>query len=68
MAIVARAAANIAAVGAYLGVLERERSTCLALTQLGQVAGPGGEEHLPQHARVGPSPRLARRPATLVAS
>jgi AcrR family transcriptional regulator len=31
---------------AYLGVLERERSTYLALTQLGHVAGPGGEEHL----------------------
>jgi AcrR family transcriptional regulator len=31
---------------AYLGVLERERSTYLALTRLGHVAGPGGEEHL----------------------
>jgi AcrR family transcriptional regulator len=31
---------------AYLGVLERKRSTYLALTQLAHVAGPGGEEHL----------------------
>jgi AcrR family transcriptional regulator len=31
---------------AYLDVLERERSTYLALTQLGHVAGPRGEEHL----------------------
>jgi AcrR family transcriptional regulator len=31
---------------AYLGVLERERSTYLALAQLGHVAGPRGEEHL----------------------
>jgi AcrR family transcriptional regulator len=30
----------------YLGVLERERSTYLALAQLGHVAGPRGEEHL----------------------
>jgi AcrR family transcriptional regulator len=30
----------------YLGVLERERSTYLALAQLGHVAGPGGDEHL----------------------
>jgi AcrR family transcriptional regulator len=31
---------------AYLDVLERERSTYLALAQLGHVAGPRGEEHL----------------------
>ena len=31
---------------AYLGVLERERSTYLALAQLGHVAGPRGEGHL----------------------
>lgn len=31
---------------AYLGALERERSTYLALTQLGHVTGPGAEEHL----------------------
>jgi AcrR family transcriptional regulator len=31
---------------AYLDVVERERSTYLALTKLGHVAGPGGEEHL----------------------
>jgi AcrR family transcriptional regulator len=30
----------------YLGVLERDRSTYLALAQLGHVAGPRGEEHL----------------------
>ena len=30
----------------YLGVLERDRSTYLALAQLGHVSGPGGEEHL----------------------
>jgi AcrR family transcriptional regulator len=30
----------------YLVVLERERSTYLALAQLGHVAGPRGEEHL----------------------
>jgi len=31
---------------AYLGVVERERSTYVALTQLGHVSGPGGEEHV----------------------
>ena len=31
---------------AYLDVLERERSTYLALARLGHVAGPRGEEHL----------------------
>jgi len=31
---------------AYLDVLERERSTYLALAQLGHVSGPRGEEHL----------------------
>jgi AcrR family transcriptional regulator len=31
---------------AYLGVLERERSTYLALAQLGHVSGPGADEHL----------------------
>jgi AcrR family transcriptional regulator len=31
---------------AYLDVLERERSTYLALAQLGHVAGPRGDEHL----------------------
>jgi AcrR family transcriptional regulator len=31
---------------AYLDVLERERSTYLAIAQLGHVAGPRGEEHL----------------------
>jgi AcrR family transcriptional regulator len=31
---------------AYLGVLEQERSTYLALTRLGHVSGPGGEAHL----------------------
>jgi AcrR family transcriptional regulator len=31
---------------AYLDVLERERSTYLGLSQLGQVAGPGSEVHL----------------------
>lgn len=31
---------------AYLSVLEQQRSTYLALTQLGHVTGPGGEEHL----------------------
>ena len=30
----------------YLGVLERERSTYLALAQLGHVSGPGADEHL----------------------
>ena len=30
----------------YLGVLERERSTYLALAQLGHIAGPRSEEHL----------------------
>jgi AcrR family transcriptional regulator len=30
----------------YLGALERERTTYLALTQLGHVSGPGAEEHL----------------------
>jgi AcrR family transcriptional regulator len=31
---------------AYLGVLQRDRSTYLALTELGHVAGPGGGAHL----------------------
>jgi AcrR family transcriptional regulator len=31
---------------AYLDVLERERSTYLALAQLGHVAGPRGDDHL----------------------
>jgi hypothetical protein len=30
----------------YLDALERERSTYLALTQLGHIAGPAGAQHL----------------------